>query len=96
MSVSFARLLSSAARWLLQPGRCFAALAIRRSMRHGCRLHCAALAPCGQLRLGLSQANWPTGRGAASSGQPPSSGPFGLFDEKRTALTFSALTAEAA
>ena len=82
------RLNSGAARWLLQSGRCFVAHANCLFMRHGCRLHCAALAPCGQLRLGLFQANWPTGCGAASSGQPPSSEPPGLFDERRAAPTF--------
>lgn len=79
----------SAVRWLLQPGRCFAALVHRRSMRHGCRLHCAGLPPIAQCQWGSLRAHWRDGWRPASSGQPPSLKPFRLFDEKRTALTFS-------
>jgi hypothetical protein len=91
MSPAAVKLKSSAARRLLQPGRCFAVLAICRSTRHGCRLHCAALTPVGQCRCGSLRAHWPDGCRAASSGQPPSFKPFRLFDEKRAALTFPSL-----
>jgi hypothetical protein len=84
--MNFDKLNLSAVGWLLQSGRCFAALVYCLVMRHGCRLHCAALTTSAQSRCGLLQADWRTGSRAASSGQPPSRKPFRLFDEKRTAL----------
>ena len=85
------RIIASAARWLLQSGRCFADHATRLFMHHGCRLHCAAMAYHARLRYGLLQANQRMVGHAASSGQPPSFKPFRLFDEKRAALFFKAL-----
>ena len=82
------KLISSAARSLLQPGRCFAVLATCRSMRHGRRLHCAAQAYRRRFRFGFPEANRATVGRAASSGHRPSLKPFRLFDEKRAALPF--------
>ena len=92
MTLAAVKLPASAVRWLLQPGRCFAVLAHCRSMRHGRRLHCAALTPGAQCRCGSLGAHWRTGCRAASSGRPPSREPFRLFDEKRAALTFFSAT----
>lgn len=96
MTKTVATLRPSAVRGLLQPGRCFAALVNCRSTHHGVRLHCAGLPPVAHCRWGSLRTQWRDGWRPASSGQTPSLKPFGLFDEKRTALTFSALTAEAA
>src|ERR1043165_6831394 len=82
------KLISSAARRLLQPGRCFAVLATCRSMRHGRRLHCAAQHHRRRFPWGFPEANRATVVRAASSGQRPSLKPSRLFDEKRAALPF--------
>jgi hypothetical protein len=92
MTLAAVKLPASAVRWLLQPGRCFAVLAHCRSMRHGRRLHCAALTLGAQCRCGSPGAHWRTEGRAASSGRPPSREPSRLFDEKRAALTFSSAT----
>ena len=93
MTMLVVKLISSAARRLLQPGRCFAVLATCRSMRHGRRLHCAAQHHRRRFPWGFPEANRATVVRAASSGQRPSLKPSRLFDEKRAALPFHRLSA---